>query len=134
MTDKRWESVKSYEDILYEKMDGIARVTINRPEKRNAFRPRTVTEMIDAFSNAREDPRIGMLLGYEPGRPFELYERARDPGETVNTYADDDPRLPRLRAWIDDFVATHSDDRPKAVLDRDHLRALEALGYVELVD
>ena len=57
-----WERAKSYEDILYEKMDGIAKVTINRPEKRNAFRPRTVTDMIDAFSNAREDLRIGVVL------------------------------------------------------------------------
>ncbi len=57
-----WETAKTYEDILYEKMDGIAKVTINRPEKRNAFRPRTVMDMIDAFSNAREDPRIGVVL------------------------------------------------------------------------
>ncbi len=57
-----WETANSYEDILYEKMDGIAKVTINRPEKRNAFRPRTVMDMIDAFSNAREDPRIGVVL------------------------------------------------------------------------
>ena len=57
-----WETAKTYEDILYEKADGIAKVTINRPEKRNAFRPRTVTEMMDAFSNAREDTRIGVIL------------------------------------------------------------------------
>ena len=57
-----WETANSYADILYEKMDGIAKVTINRPEKRNAFRPRTVMDMIDAFSNAREDPRIGVVL------------------------------------------------------------------------
>ncbi len=62
MTDKRWEIAKNYEDILYAKMDGIAKVTINRPQKRNAFRPQTVTEMIDAFSNAREDPRVGVVL------------------------------------------------------------------------
>ncbi len=57
-----WDKVREYEDIIYEKTDGIARVTINRPEKRNAFRPKTVTEMIDAFSNAREDSRIGVIL------------------------------------------------------------------------
>ena len=57
-----WKSVKTYEDILYDKWDGVARVTINRPEKRNAFRPLTVFEMIDAFSDAREDPSIGVVL------------------------------------------------------------------------
>lgn len=57
-----WIEVKKYEDILYHKADGVARVTINRPEKRNAFRPRTVVEMIDAFADAREDPRIGVVL------------------------------------------------------------------------
>lgn len=62
MAETHWETAKTYEDILYEKASGIAKVTINRPEKRNAFRPRTVMEMIDAFSNAREDPRIGVIL------------------------------------------------------------------------
>ncbi len=58
-----WREVKRYEDILYHKSgDGIARVTINRPEKRNAFRPKTVHEMIDAFLDAREDPRVGVVL------------------------------------------------------------------------
>ncbi len=58
-----WFSVHTYEDILYEKCDeGIARITINRPEKRNAFRPQTVCELYDAFSNAREDSRIGVIL------------------------------------------------------------------------
>ena len=57
-----WQSAKSYEDILYHKADGIARITINRPHKRNAFRPKTVFEMYDAFSNAREDTRIGVVL------------------------------------------------------------------------
>lgn len=57
-----WQSVKSYEDILYHKADGIAKITINRPHKRNAFRPQTVFEMYDAFSNARKDTRIGVVL------------------------------------------------------------------------
>ena len=51
-----WEKVKDYEDIIYEKMDGIAKITINRPKVRNAFRPETVIEMYDAFSDAREVP------------------------------------------------------------------------------
>lgn len=58
-----WFSVHTYEDILYEKCaEGIARITINRPEKRNAFRPQTVCELYDAFCNAREDSRIGVIL------------------------------------------------------------------------
>ena len=57
-----WKKVKDYEDILYEKVDGIARVTINRPHKRNAFRPQTVFEMFEAFTDAREDNSIGVVL------------------------------------------------------------------------
>ena len=57
-----WNEAKSYEDILYHKADGIAKITINRPQKRNAFRPKTVIELYDAFINAREDPRIGVVL------------------------------------------------------------------------
>ena len=57
-----WIKVKDYTDIIYEKQDGIARVTINRPEIRNAFRPETVIEMYDAFSDAREDQSIGVVL------------------------------------------------------------------------
>ena len=57
-----WNKVKNYEDIIYEKMDGIAKITINRPEVRNAFRPETVIEMYDAFANAREDQTIGVIL------------------------------------------------------------------------
>jgi naphthoate synthase len=57
-----WEKIRDYTDILYERAEGIAKITINRPEVRNAFRPKTVTELIDAFSRAREDPRIGVIL------------------------------------------------------------------------
>ena len=57
-----WKKVKQYEDIIYEKADGIARVTINRPHKRNAFRPQTVFEMFEAFTDAREDNSVGVVL------------------------------------------------------------------------
>lgn len=57
-----WKKARDYQDIIYEKMDGIAKVTINRPEVRNAFRPETVTEMYDAFADAREDQTIGVVL------------------------------------------------------------------------
>lgn len=65
-----WIKSKSYNDIIYEKMNGIAKITINRPEKRNAFRPETVFEMYDAFSDAREDQKIGVILltGYGPAK------------------------------------------------------------------
>ncbi len=57
-----WQTVKTYEDILYHKTDGIAKITINRPHKRNAFRPKTVFELYDAFCDAREDTNIGVVL------------------------------------------------------------------------
>lgn len=60
--DIQWQPAKSYEDILYHKANGIAKITINRPHKRNAFRPETINELYDAFSNAREDSRVGVVL------------------------------------------------------------------------
>jgi naphthoate synthase len=65
-----WQKVKDYQDIIYEKMDGIAKVTINRPEVRNAFRPETIIEMYDAFADTREDQNIGVVLltGYGPAK------------------------------------------------------------------
>ncbi|MDS3860408.1 1,4-dihydroxy-2-naphthoyl-CoA synthase [Thermosynechococcaceae cyanobacterium BACA0444] len=57
-----WQAVNSYEDILYHKANGIAKITINRPHKRNAFRPQTVSELIAAFTDAREDTAIGVVL------------------------------------------------------------------------
>lgn len=58
-----WHRTGEYTDIIYEKTsDGIARITINRPEVRNAFRPLTVMELIAAFVDAREDQRIGVVL------------------------------------------------------------------------
>ncbi|CQR48205.1 1,4-Dihydroxy-2-naphthoyl-CoA synthase [Paraliobacillus sp. PM-2] len=57
-----WTSEKEYSDILYETYNGIAKITINRPEVRNAFRPHTVQELIDAFSYARDDSTIGVIV------------------------------------------------------------------------
>ena len=57
-----WKKAKTYQDILYEKADGIAKVTINRPDVRNAFRPLTVREMIEAFDDAREDSDVGVVI------------------------------------------------------------------------
>jgi naphthoate synthase len=57
-----WQRSGDYEDILYDTSDGIARITINRPEVRNAFRPTTVFEMSRAFEAARDDPKIGVVI------------------------------------------------------------------------
>lgn len=57
-----WQKRGDFEDIIYEKRKGVAKVTINRPEKRNAFRPKTVSEMYQAFLDAREDSTIGVVL------------------------------------------------------------------------
>ena len=62
MSSVQWKAVKTYSDILYHKADGIAKITINRPEKRNAFRPETVSQLFDAFCDAREDQRVGVVL------------------------------------------------------------------------
>lgn len=58
-----WEpSTTKYEDIIYETYEGIAKITINRPEVRNAFRPKTVIELIHAFTVAREDSQVGVII------------------------------------------------------------------------
>jgi naphthoate synthase len=57
-----WRSAADYEDIRYEIADGIAKITINRPEVRNAFRPETVIELSDAFNRAREDTEVGVII------------------------------------------------------------------------
>jgi naphthoate synthase len=61
-TKTSWKRMGRYEDIIYETWDGIAKVTINRPEVRNAFRPTTVFEMSSAFEVARDDPEIGVVI------------------------------------------------------------------------
>ncbi|MCK8817886.1 1,4-dihydroxy-2-naphthoyl-CoA synthase [Natroniella sulfidigena] len=57
-----WESFGDYTDIVYETYQGIARITIDRPEVRNAFRPETVMELMDAFARAREDHEVGVII------------------------------------------------------------------------
>jgi len=53
-----WKTVKKYDDIIYQKSAGMAKITINRPEKRNAFRPQTIVEMHEALLDAREDQAV----------------------------------------------------------------------------
>src|SRR5699024_11321597 len=58
----QWEMVRDHKEIIYEKNNGIAKVTMNRPEKHNAFTLLTVNEMIDAFADARDDSSIGVIV------------------------------------------------------------------------
>ncbi len=57
-----WINERHYDDILYQTYNGIAKITINRPEVRNAFRPHTVQELLDAFAYARDDSSIGVIV------------------------------------------------------------------------
>ena len=59
MSDIQWQPGKQYREIVYETYEGIAKITINRPSRRNAFTPLTVNEMYDAFSVARDDAGYG---------------------------------------------------------------------------
>ena len=68
MSGMQWKSAGQFSDILYHKLEGMAKITINRPEVRNAFRPLTVTEMSQAFADAREDPEIGVVILTGQGR------------------------------------------------------------------
>jgi len=62
MATINWQTVKEYEDITFEKCDGVMRIAFNRPEVRNAFRPKTVFELLDAFQLAEEDREVGVIL------------------------------------------------------------------------
>lgn len=57
-----WQEIKKFQDIKYHKYDGIAKITINRPEVHNAFRPLTIEEMAQAFQEARLDEKIGVII------------------------------------------------------------------------
>src|ERR687898_660246 len=57
-----WQPAGDYEDIRYEIADGIAKITIDRPEVRNAFRPETLIEISDALERAREDTSVGVIV------------------------------------------------------------------------
>ncbi|MCG8344909.1 MAG: 1,4-dihydroxy-2-naphthoyl-CoA synthase [Chlorobiales bacterium] len=62
MSTLNWIQSGEFTDILYHKAEGIAKITINRPERRNAFRPQTVVEMIQALDDARNDEKIGVII------------------------------------------------------------------------
>ncbi|PWI57905.1 1,4-dihydroxy-2-naphthoyl-CoA synthase [Sulfoacidibacillus thermotolerans] len=89
-----WEKVCDYEDIIYEKAQGIAKITINRPEVRNAFRPKTVTELIDAFARVRDDAEVGVVIFTGQGEQAFCSggdQRVRGQGGYVG-----DDKIPRL--------------------------------------
>ena len=97
MTAVDWKTAKSYDDIRFEKSaDGIAKITICRPEVRNAFRPRTLFELIDAFSRAREDSRIGVILFTGEGK--DAFCSGGDQKVRGNAGYVDDEGIPRLNA------------------------------------
>jgi naphthoate synthase len=62
MSNIEWHPALSFEEILYDKAEGIAKITINRPEVRNAFTPTTVKEMGKALDDARDDSKIGVII------------------------------------------------------------------------
>lgn len=62
MASVEWQKVHDYKDIIFEKAEGIGKITINRPEVRNAFRPTTLNELIEAFHRCHEDQEIGVVI------------------------------------------------------------------------
>jgi naphthoate synthase len=67
----KWETLKEYKEILFQYYDGIAKISINRPEKHNAFTPLTVTEMSDAMELCRQNEKVGVIiLTGEGGKAF----------------------------------------------------------------
>ncbi|MSQ41635.1 MAG: 1,4-dihydroxy-2-naphthoyl-CoA synthase [Dehalococcoidia bacterium] len=89
-----WRAAAQYGDILYEKAEGIAKITINRPEVHNAFRPQTLDQMQAAFEDAHRDPTIGVvLLTGAGGRAFCTGGDQRVRGEGGYVGDDGVPRL-----------------------------------------
>ncbi|HET8735965.1 MAG TPA: enoyl-CoA hydratase-related protein, partial [Pricia sp.] len=62
MQKPEWKTAKDFEDITYKKSNGVARIAFNRPDVRNAFRPKTTRELHQAFYDAQEDTSIGVVL------------------------------------------------------------------------
>jgi len=91
-----WKVRREYTDIRYETAEGIAKITINRPEVRNAFRPLTLSELMDAFAAAREDREVGVIVFTGEGKDAFCAggdQRVRGEGGYVG-----DDGVPRLNA------------------------------------
>jgi 1,4-dihydroxy-2-naphthoyl-CoA synthase len=86
-----WKSVRSFEDIRYETSeDGIGKITINRPEVRNAFRPRTVTELLEALEMAQEGDLV-VLFADDVSRSWNQVIHYEVDGETIRVSDDQKP-------------------------------------------
>jgi naphthoate synthase len=85
----KWQTIKEYEDITYQKADGMARIAFNRPEIRNAFRPKTIDEMIDAFRHVWMDQTVGVVLltGNGPSAKDGKYAFCAGGDQTVRGHA-----------------------------------------------
>ena len=91
---QNWETIREYDEIKFDFFEGIAKISINRPEKHNAFTPRTVKEMIDAMNICRDDENIDVIIfSGEGGKAFCSGgdQGVRGHGGYVGT--DDVPRL-----------------------------------------
>ena len=62
MSKRQWQTIKEYSDILFEFYNGIAKITINRPEVYNAFRPQTNAQMLDAMAYCRATPEVRVVV------------------------------------------------------------------------
>lgn len=94
MSDIKWETLKEFNDIFFQYYDGIAKISINRPEVHNAFRPQTVFELSEAFELARQNEKVGVvILTGEGGKAFCSGgdQKVRDVGGYVG-----DDGVPRL--------------------------------------
>ena len=79
----KWVKAADFEDIVYEVAEGIAKITINRPQVRNAFRPQTIIELKEAFDLARDDEKVGVVIFTGAG------EEAFCSGGDISTRGDD---------------------------------------------
>jgi len=100
MDKPNWTTVKEYQDITYKKCGGVARIAFNRPNVRNAFRPKTVGELFEAFLDAREDTSIGVVLlsGEGPSTKDGVYAFCSGGDQNVRGHQGyvDDAGMPRL--------------------------------------
>ena len=87
-----WRVGKEYREIRYELCDGVAKISINRPERRNAFTPLTVMEMYDAFSEARDDASVGVILLTGEARQRRVRGRGQHPAPECARFAAAHPR------------------------------------------